>query len=67
MGDWLVTIIGLILAPILPLFATKEQNYLNGLRIYFGWKLKNKVDHPEWEGTAMLVCSVNPIMSYSEV
>lgn len=36
------------------------------LRIYLGWKLKNKVDHPEWDGTAMLVFSVNPMMSYSE-
>ena len=36
------------------------------LRIYLGWKLKNKVDHPEWEGTAMLVCSINPFMGYSE-
>ena len=24
--DWIVTIVGLVLAPILPLFATKEQN-----------------------------------------
>ena len=36
------------------------------LRVYLGWKLKNKVDHPEWEGKAMLVFSVNPLMSYSE-
>ena len=36
------------------------------LRVYIGWKLKNKVDHPEWEGTAMLVCSINPFMGYSE-
>ena len=36
------------------------------LRIYLGWKLKNKIDHPEWDGTAMLVCSINPFMSYSE-
>jgi len=36
------------------------------LRIYLGWKLKNKVDHPEWEGKAMLVFSINPFMGYSE-
>ncbi len=36
------------------------------LRVYIGWKLKNKVDHPEWEGKAMLVFSVNPFMSYNE-
>lgn len=36
------------------------------LRIRLGWKLKNKVDHPEWEGTAMLVYSINPFMGYSE-
>lgn len=36
------------------------------LRVYLGWKLKNKVDHPEWQGKAMLVFSVNPFMSYSE-
>lgn len=36
------------------------------LRVYIGWKLKNKVDHPEWAGKAMLVFSVNPLMSYSE-
>ena len=36
------------------------------LRVYVGWKLKNKVDHPEWDGTAMLVCSINPFMGYSE-
>ena len=36
------------------------------LRVYLGWKLKNKVDHPEWDGKAMLVFSVNPLMSYAE-
>lgn len=36
------------------------------LRVYIGWKLKNKVDHPEWNGTAMIVCSINPFMSYEE-
>jgi hypothetical protein len=36
------------------------------LRVYIGWKLKNKVEHPEWAGKAMLVFSVNPFMSYSE-
>ena len=36
------------------------------LRIRLGWKLKNKVDHNDWEGTAMLVYSINPFMGYSK-
>ncbi|MEW9901073.1 hypothetical protein ABWL39_20875 [Chitinivorax sp. PXF-14] len=36
-----------------------------GLRVYAGWKLKQKVEQPETTARAMMVAHVNPVKGYT--
>lgn len=42
------------------LFAWLPYSRTRGLRIYLGWKLRNKIDKPEENSRAMLVTHINP-------